>query len=118
MWDRHEDLRRSRTSGAGVEYRRGRARRSLSHRASSGPAIQCSPMSDFDSDACLRRYFALVEKRPSQFINPPGDIYEILLEPARIEHAQAEATRRRRLDGLPVDDTRVGVLAEDPYLMV
>jgi ADP-ribose pyrophosphatase len=75
-------------------------------------------MSDFDPEGCLRRYFALVGERPGRFTNPPGDIYEILLDPARIEHAQAEAARRRRLEGLPADDTRVGVLAEDPYLML
>ena len=75
-------------------------------------------MPDFDPDDCLHRYFQLVRERPDRFVNPPGDIYEILLDPARIAHAQAEATRVRRLEQLPADDTRVGVLAEDPYLIV
>lgn len=70
------------------------------------------------ADACLRRYFELVAQRPEQFVNPPGDIYEILLEPDRIAHAQAEAGRHRIANGLAADDTRVGVLAEDPYLLV
>lgn len=75
-------------------------------------------MSEFDSDGCLRRYFDLVRERPERFVNPPGDIYEILLEPDRIRHAQAEAAQHRRREGLPAEDTRVGVLAEDPYLIV
>jgi hypothetical protein len=75
-------------------------------------------MSDFDRADCLERYFALVRARPERFANPPGDIYEILLEPGRIEHAQTEAARTRRREGLHADDTRVGVLAEDPYLLV
>jgi ADP-ribose diphosphatase len=75
-------------------------------------------MSEFDRDTCLERYFALVQQRPERFVNPPGDIYEILLYRDRIEHARSEAERRRRHDRLPADDTRVGVLAEDPYLML
>jgi ADP-ribose pyrophosphatase len=75
-------------------------------------------MSDYDAEECLARYFELVRRRPEQYVNPPGDIYEILLEPNQIAHAQAEALRVRRRDGLPADDTRVGVLADDPFLMV
>ncbi len=75
-------------------------------------------MSDYDSGACLARYFELVRERPERFTNPPGDIYEILLEPERIAHARAEAQRVRRRDSLPSSDVRVGVLAEDPYLLV
>jgi len=75
-------------------------------------------MSEFDRDTCLERYFALVQQRPERFVNPPGEIYEILLDRDRIEHARAEAERRRRHDKQPADDTRVGVLAEDPYLML
>ena len=75
-------------------------------------------MSDFDAADCLERYFALIRQRPERYVNPPGDIYEILLEPERIAHAQAEALRARRRDGLSTGDTRVGVLADDPYLMV
>lgn len=75
-------------------------------------------MNDFDREACLERYFALVQERPERFVNPPGDIYEILLDPERIEHARTEAARHRRAEGLPASDTRVGVLAEDPYMTV
>jgi ADP-ribose pyrophosphatase len=72
----------------------------------------------FDADECLRRYFELTQEHPDRFVNPPGHIYEILLDPERIAHAQAEAARHRRAGGLPASDTRVGVLAEDPYLVV
>jgi ADP-ribose pyrophosphatase len=75
-------------------------------------------MSDYDAADCLARYFALVRQRPERYVNPPGDIYEILLDRERIAHAQAEALRARRRDGLSTHDTRVGVLADDPYLMV
>jgi len=75
-------------------------------------------MSDFDSAGCLVRYRALVRERPERFTNPPGDIYEILLEDAHIERAQRVALNRRRGLGLPNEDTRVGVLAVDPYLLV
>jgi ADP-ribose pyrophosphatase len=75
-------------------------------------------MSDYDAERCLARYFEVVRARPERFVNPPGDIYEILLDPGRIEHAQAEALRVRGRDGLSTRDTRVGVLAEDPYLIV
>lgn len=71
----------------------------------------------FDADACLARYFEFVREHPERFANPAGDIYEILLDPARIAHAQAEAVRRRQAEGLSIDDTRVGVLGEDPYLV-
>lgn len=73
---------------------------------------------EFSDEECLRRYRALAAQRPEQFVNPPGDIYEILLDPDRMAHAQAEAARHRLGEGLSARDTRVGILAEDPYLMV
>jgi ADP-ribose pyrophosphatase len=75
-------------------------------------------MSAYDADDCLSRYFDLVRTKPDRYTNPPGDIYEILLDPARIAHAQAEAVRVRERDGLPTHDTRVGILADDPFLLV
>ena len=75
-------------------------------------------MSDYDAEHCLARYFEVVRDLPERFVNPPGDIYEILLDRARIEHARSEALRNRQRGGLPASDTRVGVLAEDPYLFV
>src|SRR5262245_49231806 len=75
-------------------------------------------MSDFDAASCLERYRALVRERPDQFTNPPGEIYEILLDAKQIDRAQRDAFSHRQREGLRTDDTRVGVLAVDPYLMV
>jgi ADP-ribose pyrophosphatase len=75
-------------------------------------------MSDFDPADCLDRYFALVRERPERFTNPDGEIYEILLDPPRMDRARRDAFDRRRSERLPAEDTRVGVLAVDPYLML
>jgi ADP-ribose pyrophosphatase len=75
-------------------------------------------MSEYDAAACLTRYLEIARERPERFENPKGEIYEILLDPERIAHAQSEARRVRVRDGMPADDLRVGVLAEDPYLLV
>jgi ADP-ribose pyrophosphatase len=74
-------------------------------------------MADFDPDDCLSRYRLLIARRPDLFENPPGLSYEILQQPEDIARAQ-EAARLYRLEhGLPADDTRIGVIAEDPYIM-
>jgi ADP-ribose pyrophosphatase len=75
-------------------------------------------MSDFDPASCLERYRALVRARPDQFANPPGEIYEILLDAEQIARAQRDAFTDRQREGLRTEDTRVGVLAVDPYLTV
>ena len=75
-------------------------------------------MSDFDPADCRARYRELVRHHAEWFVNPPGDIYEILLDDDRIDHARCEALARRRAEDLPTEDTRVGVLAHDPYLLV
>ena len=75
-------------------------------------------MSDFDSADCLARYLALVRERPDRFTNPDGDIYEILLDTPQMDRARRDAEHHRRDERLPSDDTRVGVLAVDPYLIV
>jgi ADP-ribose diphosphatase len=75
-------------------------------------------MADFDPADCLRRYLDLARERPDRFTNPSGDIYEILLDTSRIEHAQREAERYRRAGAIDVADTRVGILAEDPYVVM
>lgn len=67
---------------------------------------------------CLERYRNLVSRRPHLFANPPGDIYEILLDAAAIGEAQTQAARRRAAAGLGTDDLRVGLLANDPYVTV
>jgi len=75
-------------------------------------------MGDFDPADCLDRYRTLVREQPERFANPPGDIYEILLDAPQIDRARREARSRRRAQRLPADDTRVGVLAVDPYLIL
>jgi ADP-ribose diphosphatase len=77
-----------------------------------------SAMSDFDPADCMDRYRALVREQPDRFTNPDGDIYEILFDEERIEQARREAFKARQSNGLRTDDTRVGVLAVDPYLLV
>src|SRR5438552_5824150 len=77
-----------------------------------------SAMSDFDPADCLDGYRALVRDRPERFTNPDGDIYEILLDEHQIERARLDALNHRRVERLPTEDTRVGVLAVDPYLVV
>lgn len=75
-------------------------------------------MAQFDADDCLERYLMLASLRPGLCANPPGDVYEILLDRARIRHAQAEAARARQTEKLSISDLRVGILAEDPYVTV
>ena len=75
-------------------------------------------MSDFDPHDAAERYGQLRRERPERFVNPPGDIYEILFDESRIAHARAEAARARTAQGLSAEDTRVGVLAVDPYLLL
>jgi ADP-ribose pyrophosphatase len=75
-------------------------------------------MRDFDAADCLARYRALIRERPECFTNPEGDVYEILLEDHLIDRAQREALTSRDAEGLSTSDTRVGVLADDPYLLV
>jgi ADP-ribose pyrophosphatase len=75
-------------------------------------------MAEFDGDDCLARYFERVRAVPNMLHNPPGKIYEILSEPREIRRAAAIVRDARRVGGDPAIDTRVGVLAEDPYVTV
>lgn len=67
---------------------------------------------------CVQEYLALVKRRPDLFANPTGQIYEIQFDPVFVRRAQEEAKRLRIKNGIPSDDLRVGVLANDPYLTV
>jgi ADP-ribose pyrophosphatase len=60
----------------------------------------------------------LVGERPDLFRNPPGLAYEILLTPEGIARSQDAARRYRVTHNLPADDTRIGVVADDPYITV
>lgn len=75
-------------------------------------------MADFDSDDCLRRYVERARTTPGMMHNPPGKIYEIVSDPDEVRRAAAATREYRRAHGDPAVDTRVGVLAEDPYVTV
>ena len=72
----------------------------------------------FDAADCFRRYRDLVSGQAELFVNPPGLMYEILTAPGEMSEAQEAARRSRKSHGLDVEDTRVGVLASDPYATV
>jgi ADP-ribose pyrophosphatase len=75
-------------------------------------------MPSFDAADCLRRYRDLVSGQSELFVNPPGLVYEILTAAGEMGEAREAAERSRKLHGLDVEDTRVGVLASDPYATV
>jgi ADP-ribose pyrophosphatase len=75
-------------------------------------------MPSFDAADCLRRYRDLVTGQAELFVNPPGLGYEILTAAGEINEAQEAARRSRASHGRNVEDTRVGVLASDPYATV
>jgi len=69
-----------------------------------------------DDIACLRRYRALQAERPGLFVNPPGCPTHILLDEDEIRQAQQSALAGRSAQGMPTNDLRVGLLAEDVYI--
>jgi ADP-ribose pyrophosphatase len=74
-----------------------------------------------DGDAALEAYIALRRARPDLFDLPGrhgAGAIEILSDPADIEAARAAAAAHRAAHALPAEDTRVGVLASDPYMLV
>ena len=71
---------------------------------------------DFDPDDCLRRYREFARAHPEKFANPDGEIHEILHDPELIAKAQEEVRSGRARCGLAGSDTRVGVIADDPYI--
>jgi ADP-ribose pyrophosphatase len=75
-------------------------------------------LADFDSDDCLNRYIERARATPGMMHNPPGKIYEIVRDPDEMRRAAAATRDYRHAHGDPAGDTRVGVLAEDPYVTV
>jgi ADP-ribose pyrophosphatase len=75
-------------------------------------------MPPFDAADCLRRYHDLVGGQAELFVNPPGLVYEILAAAEEMSEAQEAARGSSKSHGLDVEDTRVGVLASDPYATV
>jgi ADP-ribose pyrophosphatase len=70
----------------------------------------------YDDDHCLRRYRVLQEAEPDWFGNGPDCPIRLLFDPAEMKAAQAEVRIEREAGGFPIDDTRVGLLAEDHYI--
>ena len=67
-------------------------------------------------EQCLRRYYELRVAESEHFQNPEGCPTQILFDAGDIEQAQRDVLLERQAAGWPVDDLRVGVLAEDPYI--
>ena len=84
----------------------GRGPRPGAHRPKSG------------ADRSLAAYRSLSAERGELFSNPPGRIFEILTAGKDIRRAQQAARKARLQHGLSASDLRVGVLLEDPYLLV
>lgn len=74
-------------------------------------------MADFDNDDCLERYFRRAREVPGMLSNPPGKIYEIISDADEIRRAIEATAAERKANCDPVRDTRVGILAEDIYVV-
>lgn len=75
-------------------------------------------MDQWDADFCRMRYQALMQSQPELFGAPSTGGYRILTGDEDVRRAQSEASHFRAAQGLSTNDLRVGVLAEDPYLLV
>lgn len=64
----------------------------------------------------LRRYRELTTTHPELFGNPADCPTRILFDAADIRQAKSDVMTERQDAGWPVNDLRVGVLAEDPYI--
>ena len=67
-------------------------------------------------EQCLRRYYELRAAAPDHFDNPEGCPTQLLFAADEIEQAQHDVLIERQAAGWPIDDLRVGILAEDPYI--
>lgn len=70
----------------------------------------------YDNEHCLRRYWALRRSEPELFENPKGCPTSIVLDETEIRRIQDAVEVERTAADWPVDDLRVGVLAEDYYV--
>lgn len=66
----------------------------------------------------LENYLLIAERRPELFVNPPGQVFEILLGEEQIRETEREVGLRLEKDGLPYDWSRVGVAFQDQYLSI
>lgn len=66
----------------------------------------------------MEAYYRLIADRPELFRNAPAGGVDILTRPEEVRAAREEAAAFRRARGMIADDTRTGVLASDPYMMI
>jgi ADP-ribose pyrophosphatase len=66
----------------------------------------------------LSRYDELRSERPHLFVNPPGAAYEILFDRADQAAVADEAAAALRSNGRPEEYGDIGVVYEDPYVIV
>ena len=64
------------------------------------------------------RYNQIMSKWPQLFENPPDARYEILRDSSMVAEAESEERSRLLARRLPVSWSRIGVVYEDPYLIV
>ncbi len=74
-------------------------------------------MAQWDNRACLARYRRLETTRPELFVTRAQGAYRILADGPMIERAKADAATLRASQAMTYEDTRVGVLADDPYVV-
>ncbi|MEO8039525.1 MAG: NUDIX hydrolase [Betaproteobacteria bacterium] len=73
-------------------------------------------MIEWNSERRWRRYLQLAESNPEFFTDCGASSYEILMAIDAVARAQSDAGCKRSDEGLSANDTRVGVLGEDPFL--
>lgn len=71
-----------------------------------------------DEAGDMEGYLALVAQRPELFRNAPSGGVDILTAPEDVAAARAEARAYRTERGMKDRDTRTGILAEDPYMLI
>ena len=71
----------------------------------------------WDDLDCLLRYRRLESTRPELFARSPQGAFRILPGEPMIERAKADAAALRAKHGMSHEDLRVGVLADDPYVV-
>lgn len=73
-------------------------------------------MSSDQEEPSLRRYRELLVSNPELFNNPDDCPTKLLFDAKDIRQAESDVLAERKNWGWPVNDLRVGVLAEDPYI--
>jgi ADP-ribose diphosphatase len=74
-------------------------------------------MAQWDDRECLARYRRLENLRPELFATRATGAYRILTDGPMIERAKADAAELRASQATTYEDTRVGVVADGPYVI-